>query len=179
MGVEHRTHIGPTIAVGVLGVFAAIWVAIAVQHRMGLTTNPLRIDRTGTAEVSSCSKSALGLWLTMTCQARVRWEGSQEAVVKRLESVQDVSGTTVEVHLRNDKRSRGSPATRVTTADFPFRQDAALVFVLLIGIPAVGLGLGFLIGDRLARLLPKPPPEKLVLRPMRRSGRKPKRPRKR
>lgn len=172
MRSERPVRIGPAIALGVVCMFAGIWVFIAVQHRMGLTTQAEHnIERTGTAEVQSCSGSPAYLWMTVICDARVRWDGEQETATTRVHSVHELSGM-VTVQLRNEGRGRsGGTVREVVTADFPFRPDGGLFFVLLVGIPGMGLVLGFLAGNRLSRLLPEPAPEKLVLRPMARTRR--------
>lgn len=172
LAFERPTRIGPAIALGVVCLFVGIWVFIAVQHRMGLTTQTEQnIERTGTAEVRSCSASPAYLWMTVICDARVRWDGEQETVAKRVHSVHERSGT-VTVQMRNEGRGRsGGPVREIVTADFPFRPNGLLFFVLMVGIPGVGLVLGFLAGSRLSRLLPEPAPEKLALRPMARTRR--------
>jgi hypothetical protein len=73
--------------------FAGIWVFIALQHRMGLTTQAEpNIERIGTAEVQSCSKNAAYLWMTLTCNARVGWDGEQETATLRVHAVREQRG---------------------------------------------------------------------------------------
>jgi hypothetical protein len=144
---------------------------LGLISRAGLTSTREPADeRTGTAEVQSCSRDAADFWMTFSCDAKVRWDGERETVSERVQSVRDLSGT---VPVERWGVWRGP--SRVVSADYPFSYDSGLAYMLLFGIPCGGLVLGFYLGYRVGLLLPEPPPDKgpnkLVLRPMIRTRR--------
>ncbi|MCE7002419.1 hypothetical protein LWC34_06170 [Kibdelosporangium philippinense] len=169
MNSDRRIYHWPAFVLAGLLVALGIWAFISVQHRMGLTTGEVpQAQRTGKAQVQSCSRDALYLWMTWTCDAQVQWDGSANAVGERVIAVRDLTGTA-DVVEREVPRKRVSTAREVVQADFPAKNDGALFFVMLMGFPIVGAAIGYFAGTRFARLLPEPPlkpktPAKLTLR---------------
>lgn len=169
MRPDRRFYHWPAFVLAGLLTALGIWAFISVQHRMGLVTGEVpQSQRSGTAEVQSCSRDALYLWLTWTCDAEVQWDGEQNSVAERVISVRELTGTA-EVHERDVPRKRASTFREVVPADFPATSDGALFFVMMMGFPIIGAATGYFTGTRLARLLPEPPtkpttPAKLTLR---------------
>jgi hypothetical protein len=64
--------------------------------RMGNSAIGRRLDGTGTkvikegaktTQIQSCSRDALYMWITWTCDAQVQWDGEQNPVAERVISV--------------------------------------------------------------------------------------------
>jgi hypothetical protein len=153
------------VLAGILALLG-IWVFLTAQHRMGLTPGKIpQAERTGTADVRSCSSDPLYLWVTWTCETEVRWDGEQGAAPERVISVHELTGT-VDIYSRTVQSGRNSTSREVVPADFPGKSDGALFFVMMMGLPVVGAAAGFSAGTWLARFLPEPPerPRELTLR---------------
>jgi hypothetical protein len=166
MSSERRFYDWPAFVLAGFLAMLGVWAFLSAQHRLGLTSGDVpETQRSGTAEVQSCSRDALYMWVTWTCDAQVRWNGEQVPVAERVTTVRELSGT-VDVNEREVPRRRTSTSREVVPADFPGRSDGALFFVMMMGLPVLGAGGGWFAGSRLARLLPEPPekPRKLTLK---------------
>ncbi|WP_245572551.1 hypothetical protein [Actinokineospora enzanensis] len=160
------------------------WAGFGLAQRLGvMNVEPYpELLRNGKAEVQSCSGDWVTMWMTVSCDARVRWDGMEATEMKVVHSTHDLSGT-VAVQEQRVQNRRYSTRKQVVSADYTIIRSETLSLVLVAFCPVSGFGLGFFLGGRLARLLPEPPPkvERLKLKPFapKRGPKRPKRGRRR
>ena len=163
MTTERRVRWWPAMVLTGLFGLIGVWAGIGVMHRTGLTPSDPDVRRLGTAEIMSCARDPLDMWLTLDCDARVHWQGEPRPADKvvRVRAIHRLEGT---VNVREQYESRNS--WTVLSVDVPVKEDGALFFLVMMGFLSLGM-VGWLTGYRLARLLPEPPvgtPKKLTFK---------------
>lgn len=161
-------RVWPAAVLAAVFALVGVWAFIGVQNRMGLDAgNVPRVKATGSAEVRSCSRNALDMWLTWKCDAQVTWPGKPTPVAERVRSVHELTGTVAVNERIVPSGGRFSTAREVAAADYPTRTDGTLFFLMMIGFLVGGLALGFFLGWQLeARFMPEPPEKPEKLKPM-------------
>lgn len=122
-------------------------------------------ENTGTAEIASCHRDPVRLWMVYTCEADVRLT-EPPRIEHTLTSVEPLSGT-VDVELAGVVRSH----SEVVPADRPHWSlgDVGL-WIFLVELPGIGafMALGISISHRLGLRAPQAPPEPKDFRGVRR-----------
>lgn len=162
MSGERRVRMWPAAVLTGVFVLVGVWAFIGVQARTGLTPSVPEVRRVGTADIRSCERDPLTMWLTYTCFGTVQWRGEQPAEkIGKITAVGRFEGT---INIRDQHVSRKN--WRVLSADVPVKADGALFFLVMMGFLSFGLA-GWLAGYRIAkRWLPEPPqrPRELTLK---------------
>ncbi|MEV4316379.1 hypothetical protein [Actinocrispum sp. NPDC049592] len=165
--MSRRVHYWPSAVLTAVFTLLGIWAFISATEKMGLTVDsPPEVRRGATAQIDSCTSDALYMWLTSRCSARVQWPGESTAVTVTVRSTHDLSDLVYVLERQKTRRS-----VEVVANDYPVKVDGALYFVMMMALLSLG-PLGWLLGTRVARLLPGPAPkdEKLRFGPARHKG---------
>ncbi|MBC6449292.1 hypothetical protein [Actinokineospora xionganensis] len=145
--------------VPVVFLLLSAWLMVSVSHVLGFSPS----DRTrdvGVAQIISCERTPLRLWLIHHCEAEIRWERkvpadeTAEAVRTRVTSTRDLEGQ-VPVIERIERTGRSADWT-VVPLDHPVNNNDGLIFVLLLFVLGAGVA-GVFVGLKIAHRLPEPP----------------------
>ncbi len=157
--MSRRVHIWPSVVLTAVLTLLGIWAFISVTEKMGLTVDsPPEVRRGATAQIESCTSDALYMWLTSRCSAQVQWPGESTAVTVTVRSTHTLSDMVYVLERQKTRRS-----VEVVANDYPVKVDGALYFVMMMAFLSLGL-LGWVLGMRVARLLPEPAPKDEKLR---------------
>ncbi|WP_026316526.1 hypothetical protein [Actinokineospora enzanensis] len=177
---QRRTYHWPRGVLAMIFLMLGLWFAVALHYRFGWGN--VELLRNGKAEIQACSRDVGTLWMMVSCDAQVWWDGEQIPTAARVRSAHDLSGVT---DVREERVSSGRRNTtrQVVPADTTIVRSQTLSLVSAFGLSVAGYLLGYFLGGRLARLLPEPPPkvERLELKPFapKRGPKRPKRGRRR
>ncbi len=137
-----------------------LWLMFSLQWVVGFEPWG-RLSRTGTARIAQCERNTVHLWMTYSCRAEVRWDnvprGEKPSSTTVVTSVSQLSGGVAVEEHRYDRRASPRAGVSVTPADRPSWPIADGWWILLLFASVIpGWIAGFLVGDRLGRLLPEP-----------------------
>lgn len=142
-----------------------VWIYLSVIYLLGFRPGPTVRD-TGVARIIACERAPVHLWLIHECEADVLW---QEGPASKRRGDQGKGTGVVRTQVTSTRHLEGQVdvverlwASRhdsdwmAVPADYPVSDDKALFFVIMMSCLGMGV-VGWLVGYKLAELLPEPP----------------------